>query len=297
MGECSLALTGPISSTGWPLTFSTRPSVSGPTGTSTGCPRLMACMPRTRPSVDCSAMVRTRPSPMCCCTSQMMSMAVGTLKPSLVTRMAVYIKGMCPSGNSQSTAGPETWTTLPISNALVVAISLISLRGGGAADDFDDLFGDAGLPHAVHVESQPLDHVAGVGGGRIHGGHAGGMLGGGRFQQRAVKLHFDVARQQRGKHFRRRLFENIIHRGGLLGQLNRQQSREHDFLRHHALEFVVQKPDRVDLIVAVKLHRFAGDGCGIVEDHFRGQVDVLARDQGAALAEEIAALAADQLQL
>ena len=24
-------------------------------------------MPRTRPSVGCSAMVRTRPSPMCCC--------------------------------------------------------------------------------------------------------------------------------------------------------------------------------------------------------------------------------------
>ena len=37
----------------------------------------MAFMPRTRPSVGCSAMVRTRPSPMCCSTSQMMSMGCG----------------------------------------------------------------------------------------------------------------------------------------------------------------------------------------------------------------------------
>ena len=37
-------------------------------------------MPRTRPSVGCSAMVRTRPSPMCCATSQMMSIGVGNVE-------------------------------------------------------------------------------------------------------------------------------------------------------------------------------------------------------------------------
>ena len=84
-----VALTGPVSSTGSPITFITRPSVSLPTGTVTGVPRLSAFMPRTRPSVGCSAMVRTRPSPMCCATSTMMSMGLGTVKPSLVMRMAV----------------------------------------------------------------------------------------------------------------------------------------------------------------------------------------------------------------
>ena len=34
-------------------------------------------MPRTMPSVGCSAMVRTRPSPMCCATSTITSMGTG----------------------------------------------------------------------------------------------------------------------------------------------------------------------------------------------------------------------------
>ena len=88
--ECrSLVTIGPIWSTGSPITFITRPSVCGPTGTDTGIPRLSAFMPRTRPSVGCSAMVRTRPWPMCCATSTMMLIGSGTLKPSLVMRMAV----------------------------------------------------------------------------------------------------------------------------------------------------------------------------------------------------------------
>ncbi len=89
MGYFSLVFTGPMLSTGSPMTLSTRPSVSLPTGTITGCPRLTAFMPRTRPSVGWSAMVRTRPSPMCCSTSQMISMGLGPSNPSLVMRMAV----------------------------------------------------------------------------------------------------------------------------------------------------------------------------------------------------------------
>ena len=38
----------------------------------------------------------------------------GTVKPSLVMRIAVRITGICPSGNSTSTAGPATWITFPI---------------------------------------------------------------------------------------------------------------------------------------------------------------------------------------
>src|ERR1035438_1416821 len=203
------------------MTLSTRPSVSGPTGTITGWPRLMACMPRTRPSVGCSAMVRTRPSPMCCCTSQMISMGLGTVNPSLVTRIAVYTSGICPSGNSQSTAGPDTWTTLPITTWLVVAISILDLlRGGRAAHHFDDFLGNAGLAHAVHVQGKLLDHVTGVGSSRFHGCHAGGMFGSRRFRQRAVEFHFHVPGQQRVEHFPGRLLEDVIHRRRLLRQLH-----------------------------------------------------------------------------
>ena len=90
--------------------------------------------------------------------------------------------------------GPLCPITTPIVD---VAIDIPLLRGGRAADHFDNFLGDAGLAHAVHVQRQLVDHVAGVGSGRVHRGHARGMLGGGRFQQRAVKLHLDVARQQR----------------------------------------------------------------------------------------------------
>jgi len=75
-------------------------------------------------SVGFMAMLRTRPSPKCCCASQMISMGLGTSKPSLVMRMAVWTSGIKPSGNSQSTAGPATCTTLPMTAAVVdVAIN------------------------------------------------------------------------------------------------------------------------------------------------------------------------------
>ena len=46
-----------------------RPRVFGPTGTDTGAPVLSTPMPRFSPSVEPIAMVRTTPSPICCCTS------------------------------------------------------------------------------------------------------------------------------------------------------------------------------------------------------------------------------------
>jgi hypothetical protein len=47
-----------------------RPSVLGPTGTKIGAPVLITFMPRRRPSEEPSAIVRTTPSPNCCCTSR-----------------------------------------------------------------------------------------------------------------------------------------------------------------------------------------------------------------------------------
>src|ERR1035441_4584182 len=36
------------------------------------------------------------------------------------------MSGICPSGNSQSTAGPATWTTLPTTTPLEVAINILT---------------------------------------------------------------------------------------------------------------------------------------------------------------------------
>ena len=91
--------TGPMLSTGSPKTFSTRPNVCGPTGTITGAPVEIACIPRTRPSVGCNAIVRTRFSPICCATSTTMLIGSGTTNPSETIRIAVRIGGICPSGN------------------------------------------------------------------------------------------------------------------------------------------------------------------------------------------------------
>ena len=72
----------------------------------------------------------------------------------------------------------------------------LQLHRGGAADDLDDLFRDLRLAGAVHDERQGIDHVSRIVGGRIHGGHAGRMLGGHRLQQRAENLDTYVLRQQ-----------------------------------------------------------------------------------------------------
>ncbi len=56
-------------SSGSPSTLNTCPFVTSPTGTSIGPPVLMTSAPRMRPSVGCSAIVRTTLSPMCCSTS------------------------------------------------------------------------------------------------------------------------------------------------------------------------------------------------------------------------------------
>ena len=62
-------LIGPASSIGRPSTSMMRPSVPGPTGTVMPAPVFFAFMPRRRPSDEPIAIVRTMPSPSCCCTS------------------------------------------------------------------------------------------------------------------------------------------------------------------------------------------------------------------------------------
>jgi hypothetical protein len=82
-------LTGPISSTGSPITFSTRPSVSAPTGTVIGPPVSIAFMPRTIPSVGNMLTQRTRFSPRCCSISAITSILSPPPEPSSLMRTAL----------------------------------------------------------------------------------------------------------------------------------------------------------------------------------------------------------------
>ena len=86
---------GPI---GEPSTSMMRPSVASPTGTLMPSPVFSATRPRFRPSVEPSAIVRTMPSPSCCCTSSVISVPL--------TLSASYTFGTDSRGNSTSTTAP-----------------------------------------------------------------------------------------------------------------------------------------------------------------------------------------------
>ena len=107
-----------------------------------------------------------------------------------------------------------TCTTCPTA-AYFSAIAFSYAVDDAPADNFNNLFGDGRLPHFVHVQRQGLDDVAGVFGGGFHGGHARGMLGGGRFQHGAKNLRFDVSRKQAVQNLFLRLFVDVVDlRGG-----------------------------------------------------------------------------------
>ncbi len=112
MGSDLLALIGPRSSTGWPMTFMIRPSTSRPTGTWIDAPVFSTGIPRTRPSVVSMAMQRTLRSPRCCATSTTRLPGL-SLIDGFEIRSAVLISGRSPPANSTSTTGPMTWTTFP----------------------------------------------------------------------------------------------------------------------------------------------------------------------------------------
>ncbi len=89
----SLLFTGPRSSIGRPSTSITRPRVAGPTGTEIGAPVFFTFMPRRRPSLEPSAMVRTMPSPSCCSTSNVRPFSAKE-SPSSTSVSASYTRGM-----------------------------------------------------------------------------------------------------------------------------------------------------------------------------------------------------------
>ena len=137
-----------------------------------------------------------------------------------------------------------------------------------------------------------MDYVAGVVGGGIHGGHAGGVFGGGCFEQAPVDGDFDVAGEEALQHFQRRLFEDVVARFGLFRKLNGQQALDGERLGHDAFEFVVEEIDGVDFAFGVAVNCGAGDGGGVFVFNLVEQVDVLGGDGGTTAAEGIAAFAA-----
>ena len=69
MGIHSTSVGMGLPSTGSPITFQMRPRVSFPTGIMIGAPVSTASIPRTMPSVEVMATVRTRSPGRCVCTS------------------------------------------------------------------------------------------------------------------------------------------------------------------------------------------------------------------------------------
>ena len=183
-GALLLVLIGPASSTGSPMTFMMRPSVSSPTGTVIGAPVSVTSWPRTRPSVESMAMVRTVFSPRCWATS-----STSRLPPLSVSsafricgRFAVELHVddgaqspgvMRPTGLSVAFVG--------LSSPCVVLLSF-GLERFGARNDFDEFLGDLRLALAVVSDRQLVDHVAGIARGVVHGAHARALLRRRRFR-------------------------------------------------------------------------------------------------------------------
>src|SRR5690606_25398120 len=159
-----------------------RPSVAAPTGTETARPVFSATRLRFSPSVEPSAIVRTTPSPSCCCTSSVIAV--------FCTFSASYTFGTLSRGNSTSTTAPMIWTILPVLLICVVTISVfvagvagefvgvlgagspLLLHRGRAADDLGNFLGDRRLPRLVVDQVQLVAQLVGVVAGRLHRHHA-----------------------------------------------------------------------------------------------------------------------------
>ena len=97
------------------ITLIMRPSVFSPTGTEMAAPVSTTACPRTRPSVESMAMVRTVRSPKCWATSRTRRL------PSLSVSSAFRISGKTPS-NWTSTTAPITCAILPFPAVFCSAI-------------------------------------------------------------------------------------------------------------------------------------------------------------------------------
>src|SRR5918996_3712463 len=307
IGRVCLLLTGPRSSTGSPITFRMRPSVSRPTGTSIGSPVSSTSWPRVRPSVPSMAIVRTVDSPRCCATSSTSRL------PWLSVWSAFRIAGRWPS-NWTSTTAPMTCVTWPawmfsrlVAMAVPCCLLGARLEGLGAGDDLDQLSGDLRLGGAVGGQRQPVDHVPGVTRRAVHRGHAGALLAGRVLDERTVDLDREVARQQLLEDAGLARLELVDRLDALVRSLAvldlarryRDQLPEGQLLRDCRLEAV--EDDRADIEGAVLIEplQALGDGLGlgIFQPPAADALDGVLDQAAVVTAQGIAALAADAQQL
>src|SRR3954454_11730328 len=262
--------------------LNTWPSVTSPTGTLIGPPVSVTWAPRTSPSVGCSEIARTIPSPMCWATS---SDSLCVSSPSSNSHSSLlYISGIESTGNSMSTTGPMTRAIRPPApspapvffSSTVAVMSLNSLRlawtrglglvrllagsvGVGqrvdATDDLADLLGDARLPGLVDDAGVLLDELLGVVRGGLHRLLPRRELRGRGLEQREEDAALDVLRQQGVQHLLGRRLE-LVEREHLVGRrallalddLQRQHPHVVRLLDQHRLELGVDQVHLVDVM-------------------------------------------------
>src|SRR6187551_1603545 len=141
-----------------------RPSTLGPTGTEMALPVFATVKPRRKPSDAPIAIVRTTPSPSCCCTS--------SVRSTSVSFSASYTCGMESRGNETSMTGPMIWMILPVAILLFPQEFCTVLDRCRAAHDFRELGGNRRLACLVVDELQLVDELAGVVCCSLHRDHA-----------------------------------------------------------------------------------------------------------------------------
>src|SRR4249919_3470394 len=97
------------------------------------------------------------------------------------------------SGKTTSMTTPVTCSTvpmlplvLPLSAIRLLALLQVLAEALGARDDLEDLLGDLGLTHPVHLQGEIRDHLLRVVGRVPHRGHPRAVLRRGRLEQRPV---------------------------------------------------------------------------------------------------------------
>src|SRR5438874_3924034 len=302
MGQRVMPSGAGSSSMGAPITLNMRPSVSTPTGTEMGAPVATTLSPRRNPSVASMAMQRTTLSPMAPSTSST------TVRPSLIfTRRASNSSGWSPGGNSTSTTAPMTWLTLPSRVLLFVAaidspfLPLSGAHGLGAAHDFHQLGGDAGLADLVRVKRQRVDQVAGGVGRVLHGDHLGRVLAGLVLQHGLEDLRLHVAGKQAVQDgLGVGLVDVVGARPRLLcsaralRNLGRDERLHRRVLTHGRDPLRVAEDDRVGVALRVLLKRDRDGGQDLGHRRPVGNAAHLGDHLTAVAQEEVAALAADR---
>ena len=138
------------SSIGVPSTSMMRPSVALPTGTEIGAPVFLAIRLRLRPSVEPSAIVRTMPSPSCCCTSSVIAVSTFSASYTAARVAREFDVDDCADDLDDLALVPWLRFSCPSRCPLIqFDRACRSSDRGGAADDFGDFLRDRRLAGLV----------------------------------------------------------------------------------------------------------------------------------------------------